>query len=111
MALIPDQPSIRFIIWGALHKDQWCNSPRLCNDHPTTHAPDCLVGQLDEAQENSHLRFLLNQILELDFRSEHGYHIDLDEIPADEFQGHRILIEERLRHEREEQERQKRNQK
>ena len=87
-------------MWALIRKDELCDGPRLCNDHPYEHADDCpstIAGEL--ANCNSHFGNLLSQVLAIDFALEKGIGgITLDTLPYDQFQTLRLLQAERNKH-------------
>jgi len=91
------------VIWALLHKDSFCDGPRLCNDDPYEHAPDCPYTVASEiGSANSAFGVLLDRVLSLDFALEKGIGgITIDTIPADEYMTLRLLQAERNRVDRE----------
>ena len=101
----PESPSLRFVIWALIRKDEFCDSPQLCNDHPTQHAEDCPAAYAaDLAGQGSAFSILLDQVLSLDFCLEKGITgpgTTLDSIPFDQYVTLRLLQSERSKHDRE----------
>ncbi len=88
-----------------LREKELCEGSRLCNDDPSIHADDCPVTLLHEAMHSA-AGILLDRALNTEFACEH-FRVDLDDIPADEYNAFRVLQTERNKHEREQLEKDK----
>jgi hypothetical protein len=96
----PDNPSLRYLVYWALRRDDLCNPP-LCPDAPDGSRCDhCTLNRIDEAQ-NSETGVLIRRALDMRAALKLGIRVSLEEIRADEFMAMQILEEERDRHERE----------
>lgn len=82
------------MIWATAHKDAFkCD----CDASSSGHTSDCIYAQFVGMLEDETINSVLNKVFDLDYRLTAGYKIDPDDLPADVYIGHRILLEERER--------------
>ena len=97
----PDRPSLRFLVYWALRREELCDV-NLCPDSPAdgSRCEKCPLDRLDAAQ-HSEAGQLLRRVIDLRAAIKMGIVLGLDEIAADEFYAMLAIAEAQDQYEKE----------